>query len=358
MKKLLMVLVALLIVWNIFLTIKVLEKESVEVVKEETVVQTVSTSFDTNITQVVEETINQVVNISNVVNQQAMSSGSGVVIEKEGDTLFIITNHHVIENAQDIIISFNNGQNQEASLVGSDAFSDLALLEIEVDFDLQPIQLGDSDLSQVGETVVAIGSPLGQEFAGSVTMGIISGKERLVEVDTDGNGIGDWDMLLLQTDAAINPGNSGGALVNMNGELIGINTLKFADNRVEGMGFSVPVNEIKSVVDSFQEHGRIVRPFVGISSVSVDELNPITKQTYGILPEVNKGLLVMGVQANSPADQAMIRQYDLITHFDGIEIETFKDFRKLLYEKEPGDVIVLSIDRVGRKLDLEVTLDD
>ncbi len=191
----------------------------------------------------------------------------------------------------------------------------------------------------LGETVLAIGSPLGFDFSGSVTMGIISGKDRIVPVDIDGDGTDDWDSIVLQTDAAINPGNSGGPLINMAGELIGITSMKIADNTVEGMGFAIPVNEIVPIIEQLMANGRVIRPLLGVSAVSIDTMPSAQKSFYGIQLDLDKGIMITSVQAGYPAAKAGLKAKDVITIFDGITVTSFKQFRRLLYGKQVGDTV-------------------
>ena len=166
-------------------------------------------------------------------------SGSGVVYDKTGKYTYIITNHHVIDGANKVQVVFSNNEYVDAEVVGSDEYSDVAILRCQPSFDVSVIDLGDSNLLDKGETVLAIGSPLGIQYSGTVTQGIVSATDRTVSVDLNDDNVDDWDMNVIQTDAAINPGNSGGALVNMKGELVGITNMKFSDESVEGMGFAI-----------------------------------------------------------------------------------------------------------------------
>ena len=212
---------------------------------------------------------------------------------------------------------------------------------------MKPIAIGDSSKVKVGEFVVAMGSPLGVEFSNSSTFGIIYGKDRLVPVDLNGDGRSDWDMVVMQTDAAINPGNSGGALVNMNGELVGINSLKISSSNVEGMGFSIPINEVIPIIKQLKDHGKVEYPIVGISAVSVDELHPFYLRQIGLV-EV-QGVLVFDVLSDSAADKAGIKENDILVNFDGQEVSNFKDFRKALYSKRKGDKVKFPLSEIKKR---------
>ena len=350
--------ILLLLIWNSVLSYEVFFKEGQTTVNPDgTIVQTVVTEFDTNVTRVVENTIEKVVGIQAIVFEEVYSSGSGAIFDYVDNTVHIVTNNHVIEDAERIQVVFANGETVEATLMGSDLFTDLALLEAKIDFSVEAFRFGDSSLVKVGENALAIGSPLGLEFQGSVTMGIISGKDRTVPVDLDGNGIDDWDSIVLQTDAAINPGNSGGPLINMAGELIGITSMKIADSSVEGMGFAIPINEVIPIIQQLKDNGKVIRPVIGISAVSVDELAVYQKSYYGIRLDLNTGLLITSVVENSPASRAGLKEGDIIMSFDQVNILSFKEFRKLLYTKKVGDIISISYERAGKSSTTAVTLE-
>ena len=350
--------ILLLLIWNSVLSYEVFFKEGQTTVNPDgTIVQTVVTEFDTNVTRVVENTIEKVVGIQAIVFEEVYSSGSGAIFDYVDNTVHIVTNNHVIENAERIQVVFANGETVEATLMGSDLFTDLALLEAKIDFSVEAFRFGDSSLVKVGENALAIGSPLGLEFQGSVTMGIISGKDRTVPVDLDGNGTDDWDSIVLQTDAAINPGNSGGPLINIAGELIGITSMKIADSSVEGMGFAIPINEVIPIIQQLKDNGKVIRPVIGISAVSVDELSVYQKSYYGIRLDLNTGLLITSVVENSPASRAGLKEGDIIMSFDQVNILSFKEFRKLLYTKNVGDIISISYERAGKSSTTAVTLE-
>ena len=188
-------------------------------------------------------------------------------------------------------------------------------------------------------------------------MGIISGKDRTIPVDLDGNGTDDWDSIVLQTDAAINPGNSGGPLINLAGELIGITSMKIADSAVEGMGFAIPINEVIPIIQQLKENGKVIRPVIGISAVSIDELAVFQKSYYGIRLDLDTGLLITSVVDNGPASRAGLKEGDIIMSFDEVKILSFKEFRKLLYAKKVGDTIAITYERAGVSSTTNITLE-
>lgn len=333
-------------------TLKNKEPQSVEV--QQPVVQktNVTTMIESDVSEVYSKVQNSVVTVVN----NPLGTGSGVIYKIEGNDGFIITNHHVIANNEAVEIVLSSGSRKEASVLGSDSLSDIALLKFKADEPITPMVLGDSSALNVGETVLAIGSPSGENFSGSLSVGVVSGKDRVIEVDTDGNMTPDWDMVLIQTDAAINPGNSGGALVNMAGQLVGINTLKLLDITVEGMGFANPINEVVSILNQLEENGEVTRPFVGISGLSVQDLIA-RSQFFNIeLPSVQEGVFISEVVANSPASRAGIQSGDVIVKFDDYEIDDFKTFRRYLYQFKIGDKVDVEIVRGDETLTLTINL--
>ncbi len=351
----LFIIIAVLLLSNLYMSYRLVQSQEGGTSQTPGVNQ-VSTEFETNITKLVEDTKDKVVSVISKQSDQVIGSGSGIVYKNEAGVVYIVTNHHVIDKADHLTVRLADGTELDAKLIGSDAFNDLALLSITTNLDLEPFKLGDSNLTKVGEFVIAIGSPLGVEFQNSVTFGIISGKDRIVPVDLDNNGVSDWDMVVMQTDAAINPGNSGGALVNLAGELIGINSLKLASNNVEGMGFAIPVSEMIEIIKQIEETGKVSYPVVGISAVSVQDLNPHQKQMYGIDPNISEGVYIAEVTPGGPAQSAGLQKGDILVEFDQEKVSTFKEFRKTLYKHKVGDVVSVSVIRDGKPVTVEVTL--
>ncbi len=270
-----------------------------------------------------------------------LASGSGVIFDSDG---YIITNNHVIEGASHILVNLYDGSQEEATLVGSDSRSDLAVLKIDAT-GLTAATFGDSDALLVGETVLAIGNPGGEEFARSVTKGIISGLNRQI-VSSGGVLLG-----LVQTDAAINPGNSGGALVNTSGEVIGINSSKIYDTAYEGMGFAIPINTVKDIAQQLKENGRSVWPGLGVSILyNVDE----SFARYANL-KVDYGVMVSPV-SGSTAEKAGLKQYDIIIALNGEKIENNYDLQAAIYQYKVGDSVTVKVQREDKTLDFTVVL--
>ncbi len=243
--------------------------------------QNVDVDVITQVTDVVSNVQETVVGVINIrrgssdffqgQSAQQSGTGSGVIYKKVDGKAYVVTNHHVVQGADQIEIKLLDGTRIEAKLLGGDPYMDLAVLEVSDDRINQAIELGDSDDLKVGEPALAIGNPLGLGLAGSVTKGIISGKERTIPQDLNGDGRVDWNAEVLQTDAAINPGNSGGALVNIKGQLIGINSMKIAKSAVEGIGFAIPINIAKPIIDDIEEDGEVTRPYMGVEAYSLSD---------------------------------------------------------------------------------------
>lgn len=273
------------------------------------------------------------------------STGSGVIIDSEKG--YIVTNYHVVEGAQRLEVTLSGGQSYLAQLVGGDSQSDLAVLKIDAP-NLPQATLGDSNKLKVGEMAVAIGNPLGEEFAGSVTYGVISALNRKITVEARPGE--ELTLNVIQTDAAINPGNSGGALVNSRGEVIGINSVKIQRTDVEGMGFAIPISEAKPIIQQLIEQGYVSRPFLGI--YNFQEITPHIAQWY----KLPVGIYVGGVVPGGPAEKAGMKAEDIITALDGKEISSTADLQELLSQKQVGDVVSVTVARGSRQLELKITL--
>lgn len=328
--------------------------------------ETVSVNVETDITKAVEKAGDAVVGITNIQAtsfwgngaEQEAGTGSGVIYKKEGNKAFVVTNHHVIEGANTIEITLANGTKIPATLRGSDVWTDLAVLEVDGKEIKTIAEFGDSDALRTGEPVIAIGNPLGPTFSGSVTQGIISGLERAIPVDIDQNGVVDWQAEVLQTDAAINPGNSGGALINIAGQVIGINSMKIAESAVEGIGLAIPINYAIPVIEDLEQVGEVQRAYMGIELQSVNEIPSYYQQEALKLPkDINYGVAVMRVEPNSPSELAGMQELDVIVEMDGETITDVIDLRKHLYnEKEIGESLDIKVYRNGKQVDLTMKL--
>ena len=332
--------------------------------------QQLSADITTDVTTAVEKAANSVVGVTNIQASsdflspssegQEAGSGSGVIYKKSGDKAYVITNNHVIEGASQIEVTLSDGSKVEAKLLGTDIWTDLAVLEMDASKVTTVAEFGNSDALKQGETVIAIGNPLGLDFSGSVTTGVVSGKDRAIPVDLNGDNQVDWQAEVLQTDAAINPGNSGGALVNLAGQLIGINSMKISQAAVEGIGLAIPVNSIIPVIEDLEEFGEVKRPSMGVTLVDVTNVSAFHQRDTLRLPEeVSTGVVIDKVVEGSASDEAGLKQYDVVVEMDGEKIENMIDLRKHLYnEKEIGDDMTMKVYREGQLMEVTLTLKD
>jgi len=269
-------------------------------------------------------------------------TGSGVIFDSRG---YIVTNHHVVAGAQEIIVTLADGRTVPGKVLGSDAMSDLAVVKVEAG-DLPAATFGDSTTLKVGEPAIAIGNPLGLEFQRTVTAGVISAVNRPLE-------IAERKLYLIQTDAAINPGNSGGALVNADGEVIGINSAKIAVAGVEGIGFAIPVHTAQPILKQLIEQGRVARPWLGVGIIDA-----ATGARYGYANVPERGVLIMKVATGSPAAKAGLREGDVVLKLAGIDTNTVSDLRGAVDQQKIGDAVEVELNRGGQALRTTVTLSD
>lgn len=333
--------------------------DSINVIQTSTTGDNVSTDTLSNVSEAV-------VGVSNIqstelwaeTNTDTAGTGSGVIYKNEDGKAYIVTNHHVVDGASELEVTLANGETQAATLLGSDELTDLAVLTIDGSNINTVATLGSSSDLIVGETAIAIGNPLGTDFAGSVTKGIISGLERAVEVDLNSDGVADWTTEVIQTDAAINPGNSGGALINEDGQVVGINSMKIALDAVEGIGFAIPIDEAKPIIKQLETNGNISRPFIGISAIALSTVpERQIQQTLQLSPDVTDGVVIAEVQTNSAADIAGLDRYDVITEINGTAITSMMDLKEFLYsETAIGDDISITYYREGEQQSTTLTL--
>lgn len=292
---------------------------------------------------------------------KAVSNGSGVIYKKEGNFAYIVTNNHVVTGAQKIGVVLSDGTNIDAEVIGSDIWTDLSVLKVSSDKINVVMDFANSDEVAVGETALAIGSPLNISLSNTVTKGIVSATERQIPIDIDKDSNYDWYQTVIQTDAAINPGNSGGALINNKGELIGINELKITsagqETTAEGIGFVIPSNEVKIITEQLEKTGKVTRPALGVQLEAISALNSeLVEGTLKYDPN-RKGVVLKEVVENGAAAKAGLKQYDVITKFDNTKIEDAADLRKYLFENTKiGDKVVVTYFRDGKEQTTELTL--
>ncbi|MEE6673843.1 trypsin-like peptidase domain-containing protein [Pediococcus acidilactici] len=290
---------------------------------------------------------------------QTASEGSGVIYKKSGDAAYIVTNNHVVSGSNSLEVIMSNGKKLPAKIVGTDSVTDLAVLKINSAPVTTVASFGDSDNIKVGETALAIGSPLGSEYATSLTQGIISAKKRTIEI-SNSNGQGTGEATVIQTDAAINAGNSGGPLINLAGQVIGINSMKLSSSgnstSVEGMGFAIPSNEVVSVIDQLVKNGKIDRPALGVTLVDLTAISSDQQKSILKLPSsVTGGSVIMSVNAG-PAKSAGLKKYDVVTKVDGKSVKDTAELREALYKHKVGDTIKVGYYHNGKYKTTDVKL--
>lgn len=289
--------------------------------------------------------------------EQVYSEGSGVIYKKEGDTAYLVTNTHVINGAKKVDIRLADGTKVPGEIVGSDTYSDIAVVKIAADKVTTVAEFGDSSQLTVGETAIAIGSPLGSEYANTVTQGIVSSLNRNVSLKSeDGQAI---STNAIQTDTAINPGNSGGPLINIQGQVIGITSSKIASNggtSVEGLGFAIPANDVINIIKQLEKDGKVTRPALGIHMVNLSNLSTTDLQKLKLPGNVTSGVAVRSVQKNMPAN-GHLKQYDVITKIDDKAISSTTELQSALYSHSIGDSMTVTYYRDGKEETTTIKLD-
>lgn len=286
---------------------------------------------------------------------ETYSEGSGVVYMKSNGKGYIVTNNHVISGSDAVQVQLANGKTVNAKVVGKDSTTDLAVLSIDAKYVTQTAEFGDSKSLQAGQTVIAVGSPLGSEYASTVTQGIVSAPSRTISTSS-GN-----QQTVIQTDAAINPGNSGGALVNSAGQVIGINSMKLAQSSdgtsVEGMGFAIPSNEVVTIVNELVKKGKITRPQLGVRVVALNGIPEAYRSRLKIKSNLKNGIYVATVNKSGSAANAGMKSGDVITAVDGKKVEDVASLHSILYSHKVGDTVNVTVNRNGRNVNLKVKLE-
>ena len=288
---------------------------------------------------------------------QVSSEGSGVIYKKEGNFAYLVTNTHVINGAKKVDIRLADGTKVPGEIVGSDTYSDIAVVKIAADKVTTVAEFGDSDQLTVGETAIAIGSPLGSEYANTVTQGIVSSLNRNVSLKSeDGQAI---STKAIQTDTAINPGNSGGPLINIQGQVIGITSSKIATNggtSVEGLGFAIPSNDAINIIKQLEKNGKVTRPALGIQMVNLSNLSSTDLQRLNVPSSVTAGVVVRSVITSMPAN-GHLQQYDVITKVDDKAISSTTELQSALYSHSIGDSMTITYYRNGKEETTTIKLD-
>ena len=307
--------------------------------------KSVTITSDDSINESIQKIYDSVVVVNNYRGGRLVGYGSGFVYKKDDKYGYIMTNNHVVEGATEVKITLSNGDDVNAKVLGTDSYMDVAVVSIDVDDVKAVAEIGESTKSKIGDTVFTVGTPVSPDYAGTVTKGIISGENREITVDNNGTS---YMMEAIQIDASINPGNSGGPLVNINGEVIGVNSVKLVENSVEGMGFAIPIEVAMSQVSKLEKGEIIDRPLIGVSTYDTSN---------ALLSSGGSEWIVVGsVQRDSDAEAAGLEQGDVIVKFDGIKVKSSAHLKFLLYKHNIGDTIKLTITRNGKEKELSLKL--
>lgn len=284
------------------------------------------------------------------------STGTGFVYKTDDKYGYLLTNHHVIADMNEIKIILSNDKEIEGTILGSDEYLDLAILRIPKNEVLQVSNIGSSENMNIGDTVFAVGTPMGYEYRGTVTAGILSGKDRMVSVSVSNSASTDWVMRVLQIDASINPGNSGGPLLNANGEVIGICSMKLVDSDIEGMGFAIPIEYAMSHANTLENGEKIKWPLLGISMTNVTETATLAMNNIKIDEEIKEGVVIVGITENTGAEKAGLKVGDIITKINGNKIKDSAYLRYELYQHQAGDTIEVTVIRNKTEKTVKVKL--
>ncbi len=293
-----------------------------------------------------------VVVVENYQRNTLAGIGSGFIYDASG---YIMTNHHVVDNASEVKVILMSGETIDASIVGSDEYADIAVIKIDPNYITKVAKLGSSENTKVGDTVFTIGSPVSSDYKGTVTRGILSGKDRMVEVSITSNAH-DWIMNVMQTDAAINPGNSGGPLCNINGEVIGVNSMKLVQSQIEGIGFAIPIEYALEYAKTIVSGEKIKRAYLGISMGDITSRYYLLRRGINLDSDVTSGVIVYDVETNGPAYNAKLQKGDVIVKIGNYDVKNVAELRYYLFKYKPNDTIKISVKRGSETLTLDITL--
>ena len=304
----------------------------------------------------VEKVFNSVVMVKNYKNDKLAGSGSGFIYKIDGKDAYVMTNHHVVNNGTKFVIVTSTDEEIEGKVLGSDEYLDLAVIKISKKDYMTSVNIGNNKKIMLGDTVFTIGAPVGYEYRGTVTNGIISGLNRLVEVSVKNNLSDDWVMEVIQTNAAVNPGNSGGPLFNSNGEVIGVISMKLVQNSIEGMGFAIPMDYAMSHVKTLEDGKAIDRPLLGISMLNVTDTYQLWMSGINFPEGIEEGVAVIEVSEKSGASKSNLQKGDIIIELNGSKVKNAAYLKYLLYKYNPGDKVKITYYRNGKIATTEITL--
>lgn len=310
----------------------------------------------TSLAASVEKIYDAVVVVEGYKNEQLASTGTGFVYKLDDKYGYVLTNQHVVSDMEKVTLLMTNEEEVEAKVLGGDEYLDLAVLRIDKSKVIQVATIGSSEKVNLGDTIFTVGSPMGSDYRGSVTSGILSGKDRMVSVSVSNAASNDWIMRVLQMDASINPGNSGGPLLNVNGEVIGICSMKLVDDEIEGMGFAIPIEYAMSHVESLEKGDKIDWPMLGISMANVTDTATLYRNGILVDSDIKEGVVVVSAADNTGAAKAGLKKGDVITKINDTEIKDSAYLRYELYQHQAGDTIEITYIRDKKEHKVKVTL--
>jgi len=330
-----------------------------QTVSVESVVKNITTSelVENSISSSVDKVYKSTVMVITSANGKNVSTGTGFIYKINGNKTYIITNNHVIADGDSVQVEFNDSDKRiDATIVGGDKYADIAVLTIDTKEDYQAVEIGDNEALKLGDTIFTVGTPMGENYKGTVTKGILSGKDRMVDVSVSTSAAADYYMKVIQIDAAVNPGNSGGPLCDVSGNVIGVISLKIVEDRVEGMGFAIPIEDALKYANIIETGGSISRPYVGISMLDLSQEYYLWQNRITIPEDVDDGVAVISVESGSPAAKAGLKKGDIIVSLNGEHTGSIAEFRYELYKHDVGEKIELTFYRNGKITKASITL--
>jgi len=358
MKNVIYVLIVLLLIWNLFLSIEINDLKNVSnpSTNNVTVVNNEVNGYITDITEVVDQSDKKVVSVYIYDPDGNFSIASGFIYQVSNNQVKVVTNYHAVQKASKIMVKFNSGEEVLSNVIGYDEYYDLAVLDLKVDFQVEPFKLGDSSILKKGEFVVAIGSPIAKEFEGSVTVGVVSGLDRKLKIESNLNPVKDFYISGIQTDASITSGNSGGPLINMAGEVIGIN-FSSVYGGLNSLYFAIDINEVKSILEKLANGEEVYHPIVDFDALNINNLVNYQKSFYNIELSLDSGFYITDIEEESIFYESGLREGDVVMTINGSVIIDFADFKNQIFSLDRGDSLIMEINRDGSVNEFKVVLE-
>lgn len=328
-------------------------------VSVESVVKNITTSelIENSISSSVDKVYNSTVVVIASNGGKQISTGTGFIYKKSDKLAYIMTNNHVIEGADAVQIEFNDSDKKlDAKIIGGDKYADIAVLTISDSEEYTAVEVGDVGELKLGDTIFTVGTPMGVNYKGTVTKGILSGKDRVIDVSLNNSSVTDYYMKVVQIDAAVNPGNSGGPLCDVSGKVIGIISLKIVQDEVEGMGFAIPIEDAIKYASIIETGKEVSRPYIGVSMLDLTNEYYLWQNKIMVPEGVDSGVAIVSVEKGSPADKAGLKKGDIIIKIDDKEVDSIAEFRYELYKYEVGNKVTLTFNRNGKEQTTSITL--